>query len=88
MLPRVDPPVGQGSSAGSSLAMGGRPTPSGVDPADAERLIRVLAAGTTYPHLELRGVHAHLASVLEAAEQLAAAEAVGWATGSGCGSRR
>ncbi|SEP74534.1 diaminopimelate decarboxylase [Streptomyces sp. yr375] len=83
VLPRVNLPVEGGSLAGSSLAMGGRPTPFGMDPDRAAAMIRALADGA-YPQLELRGVHAHLASGLEAAEQLAVAEAiVGWATGLG-----
>ncbi len=83
VLPRVNLPVPDGSLAGSSLAMGGRPTPFGMDPAQAREAVRALADGT-YPHLELRGVHAHLASGLEAAEQLAVAETVvSWATGLG-----
>ncbi|MDQ1050614.1 hypothetical protein QFZ76_008850 [Streptomyces sp. V4I2] len=80
VLPRVNLPVADGSLAGSSLAMGGRPTPFGMDPAQALEAVRALTGGT-YPHLELRGVHAHLASGLEAAEQLAVAESVvSWAT--------
>ncbi|WP_217237876.1 type III PLP-dependent enzyme [Streptomyces sp. AC555_RSS877] len=83
VLPRVNLPVPDGSLAGSSLTMGGRPTPFGMDPAQAREAVRALADGT-YPHLELRGVHAHLASGLEAAEQLAVAETVvSWATGLG-----
>jgi len=83
VLVRVNLPVAEGALAGSSLAMGGRPTPFGLDPAQAVDVIRALADGT-YPHLELRGVHAHLASGLEAAEQLAVAESVvSWATGLG-----
>ncbi|GHC97431.1 diaminopimelate decarboxylase [Streptomyces violarus] len=83
VLPRVNLPVPDGSLAGSSLAMGGRPTPFGMDPARAEPVIRALADGT-YPQLELRGVHAHLASGLGAAELLGVAgTVVGWATGLG-----
>ncbi|MFF0029265.1 type III PLP-dependent enzyme [Streptomyces avermitilis] len=80
VLPRFNLPVRDGSLAGSALAMGGRPTPFGLDPAQAGTVLRWLTDGT-YPHLELRGVHAHLASGLEAPEQLAVAETiVGWAT--------
>ncbi|MFF8359101.1 type III PLP-dependent enzyme [Streptomyces chartreusis] len=80
VLPRVNLPVADGSLANSSLAMGGRPTPFGMDPARAEPVIRQLADGT-FPQLELRGVHAHLASGLEAAEQVAVAgSVVSWAT--------
>lgn len=83
VLPRVNLPVADGSLAGSSLAMGGRPTPFGTDPAQAVGIVRALMDGT-YPQLELRGVHAHLASGLEAAEQVAVAESiVAWATGLG-----
>ncbi|MFD3497740.1 type III PLP-dependent enzyme [Streptomyces sp. NPDC058678] len=83
VLPRVNLPVPDGSLAGGSLAMGGRPTPFGMDPARAVESVRALADGT-YRHLELRGVHAHLASGLEAGEQLAVAETVvSWATGLG-----
>ncbi|MFJ8538879.1 type III PLP-dependent enzyme [Streptomyces sp. NPDC093591] len=82
-LPRVNLPVADGSLAGSSLAMGGRPTPFGMDPAQAGEAVRALTDGT-YPHLELRGIHAHLASGLEAAEQVAVAESiVAWARGLG-----
>ncbi|NUP14707.1 MAG: type III PLP-dependent enzyme [Streptomyces sp.] len=83
VLPRVNLPVADGSLAGSSLAMGGRPTPFGMDPAQAAEVVRALTDGT-YPQLELRGIHAHLASGLEAAEQVAVAESiVAWATGLG-----
>ncbi|NBE55457.1 type III PLP-dependent enzyme [Streptomyces boluensis] len=65
----------------SSLAMGGRPTPFGLDPSEADDTVALLTDGT-FPHLTLRGVHAHLASGLEADEQLAVAESVvRWATG-------
>ncbi|MFD5862595.1 type III PLP-dependent enzyme [Streptomyces chartreusis] len=80
VLPRVNLPVADGSLAGSALTMGGRPTPFGMDPARAEPVIRQLADGT-FPQLELIGIHAHLASGLEAAEQVAVAESVvSWAT--------
>ncbi|MGI5467076.1 type III PLP-dependent enzyme [Streptomyces sp. CA-132043] len=81
VLPRVNLAVGDGSLDGVPLAMGGRPTPFGHDPEEADETVRLLTDGT-YPHLELRGVHAHLASGLEAAEQLAVAgSVVEWATG-------
>jgi diaminopimelate decarboxylase len=83
VLPRVNLPVADGSLAGGSLAMGGRPTPFGMDPARAAEAVRALTDGT-YPHLELLGVHAHLASGLAAAEQLSVAgTVVSWATGLG-----
>jgi diaminopimelate decarboxylase len=81
VLLRFNLDVADGALAGSSLAMGGRPAPFGLDPSQAPQVLRPLTDGT-YPHLELRGVHAHLASGLEAPEQLAVAHSiVGWATG-------
>ncbi|ARF54163.1 type III PLP-dependent enzyme [Streptomyces gilvosporeus] len=79
VLPRFNLPVGGGALDGSALAMGGRPTPFGVDPSQADEVVALLTDGSL-PHLELRGIHAHLASGLEAPEQLAVAEAiVAWA---------
>ncbi|MEU8887103.1 type III PLP-dependent enzyme [Streptomyces sp. NPDC048442] len=75
VLLRVNLAVPGDSLADSSLAMGGRPTPFGLDPADADIAVRLLTDGT-YPQLELRGVHAHLASGLHAPEQLAVAETI------------
>ncbi|MFC8662636.1 type III PLP-dependent enzyme [Streptomyces sp. NPDC057199] len=81
VLPRFNLPVAAGSLAASSLSMGGRPTPFGLDPSEADTILRLLTDGT-YPQLELRGVHAHLASGLRAPEQLAVAESiVSWAVG-------
>lgn len=83
VLLRFNLAVADGSLAGSSLAMGGRPTPFGLDPTQAPAVLRTLMDGT-YPHLELRGVHAHLASGLDAPEQLAVARSIlEWATGLG-----
>ncbi|WP_413755752.1 type III PLP-dependent enzyme [Streptomyces sp. MMBL 11-3] len=75
VLPRFNLPVANGSLAGSSLAMGGRPTPFGLDPSRADAVVRLLTDGT-YPHLELRGVHAHLASGLGAPELVAVAGSI------------
>ncbi|MFF4173110.1 type III PLP-dependent enzyme [Streptomyces sp. NPDC001744] len=81
VLLRFNLPLANASLAGSSLTMGGRPTPFGLDPADADTAVRLLVDGR-YPHLELRGVHAHLASGLEAPDLLAAAESVvTWSAG-------
>lgn len=81
VLLRFNLPLPEGSSAGGSLIMGGRPTPFGLDPSHADAAVRLLTDGT-HPHLELRGVHAHLASGLDAPEQLAVAESVvTWAVG-------
>ncbi|WP_030254462.1 MULTISPECIES: type III PLP-dependent enzyme [Streptomyces] len=62
------------------LAMGGRPTPFGLDPEQAEECVRLLTgAGPLGRQLRLRGVHAHLASGLPAAEQLSVAgQIVAW----------
>ena len=55
----------------------GRPR-SGIDPEQVDRCLHLVAG--TYPHLRLAGIHAHLASGLEAPEQLAVAEhVVAWA---------
>ncbi|BCK72788.1 diaminopimelate decarboxylase [Streptomyces libani subsp. rufus] len=75
VLARFNLPVDDGCLDGSSLAMGGRPTPFGLDPDQAAEVVALLTDGT-YPHLELRGIHAHLASGLEAPEQLGVAEAI------------
>ncbi|MFD8751763.1 type III PLP-dependent enzyme [Kitasatospora sp. NPDC059577] len=62
------------------LAMGGRPTPFGLDPEQTEECVRLLTGdGPTGRQLRLRGVHAHLASGLAAEEQLSvAAQIVTW----------
>jgi len=75
VLPRFNLPVASASLATGSLAMGGRPTPFGLDPSRADTVMRLLTDGT-WPHLEFRGVHAHLASGLRAPQQLAVAESV------------
>ncbi|MEU3460276.1 type III PLP-dependent enzyme [Streptomyces sp. NPDC006733] len=79
VLLRFNLPVPGAALEGSALAMGGRPTPFGLDPARADSAVRLVA---DHPRLELRGIHAHLASGLDAAAQLAvAAEVVAFATG-------
>ncbi|MEW2402387.1 type III PLP-dependent enzyme [Streptomyces sp. NPDC046862] len=75
VLLRFNLAVADGTLAGSSLAMGGRPTPFGLDPSRAAPVLRALTDGT-HPHLELRGIHAHLASGLDAPDLLAVARAV------------
>ncbi|WNZ13994.1 type III PLP-dependent enzyme [Streptomyces sp. 11x1] len=83
VLLRFNLAVADGSLAGSALAMGGRPTPFGLDPERAPDVLRPLTDGT-HPHLELRGVHAHLASGLDAPQQLSVARSiVQWAIGLG-----
>ncbi|MCG6495972.1 type III PLP-dependent enzyme [Kitasatospora sp. A2-31] len=84
VLLRVNLPVGAGALDAVALAMGGRPTPFGLGPERAEACARLLTDplgpfGALRPRLRLRGVHAHLASGLSAADQLALAEQiVGW----------
>ncbi|MBT2468845.1 type III PLP-dependent enzyme [Streptomyces sp. ISL-66] len=70
---RVNLPVTSGSLDSVALAMGGRPTPFGMDPDGAEACVRLLA-GPLGSRLRLRGIHAHLASGLDASAQLAVAE--------------
>ncbi|MEU0574729.1 type III PLP-dependent enzyme [Dermacoccus nishinomiyaensis] len=74
VLLRFNLAVGQELLAHSALAMGGRPTPFGIDPTEADTVVRTVVED--HPQLELRGVHAHLASGLNASEQLAVATAV------------
>jgi diaminopimelate decarboxylase len=69
VLLRVNLPAVTGAAA---LTMGGRPSPFGLDPAQLGQCLPLLR-GTA---LRLRGIHAHLASGLHAAEQLAVAARV------------
>ncbi|KQX56931.1 MULTISPECIES: type III PLP-dependent enzyme [unclassified Streptomyces] len=81
VLLRFNLPLSAAGLEGSSLAMGGRPTPFGLDPSDADAAVTLLTDGTL-PHLRLLGVRAHLASGLDAAEQIAVARSVvDWTTG-------
>lgn len=73
VLLRVNLPVPAGLLAGSALAMGGRPAPFGIDPTEADAVLHRL---TGTPWLEPYGVHAHLASGLDAPAQLAVAGSV------------
>ncbi|MFG1801438.1 alanine racemase [Micromonospora carbonacea] len=68
VLLRVNLPV---DTPGASLVMGGGPSPFGMDPADAVRCARRPPAG-----VEVRGVHTHLASGLDAPLAGAVAAAV------------
>jgi diaminopimelate decarboxylase len=79
VLLRVNLAVPGGLLASGALAMGGRPTPFGLDPAEVPTAVRMLTDGSC-PGLELTGVHAHLASGLVAPELAAVAGAVAdWA---------
>ncbi|GAA0689947.1 type III PLP-dependent enzyme [Kitasatospora atroaurantiaca] len=75
VLLRANLPVASGSLDSVALAMGGRPTPFGLDPARVADCLRLLAE-PGYERLRLRGIHAHLASGLAASAQLAVAEQV------------
>ncbi|MDG4760551.1 alanine racemase [Micromonospora sp. WMMD710] len=68
VLLRVNLPV---DAPGASLVMGGGPSPFGMDPADAVECARRPPAG-----IEVRGVHTHLASGLDAPLAGAVAAAV------------
>jgi diaminopimelate decarboxylase len=65
VLLRVNLPVDLGQVA---LAMGGHPSPFGMDPAQLGHCLELIASN---PRIRLRGLHLHLASGLEAPAQLA-----------------
>lgn len=75
VLLRVNLPVAEGVLASGVLAMGGRPTPFGLDPRQADAVAATLAGGR-FPGLRWRGVHAHLASGLGAADLVRTAESI------------
>ncbi|MYY09290.1 type III PLP-dependent enzyme [Streptomyces sp. SID4919] len=78
VLTRFNLTVGGGALSGGALAMGGGPTPFGIDPSEADEVLRDLTDGT-YPQLEWWGTHAHLASGLAAPELASVAgEVVRW----------
>ncbi|AEM86177.1 type III PLP-dependent enzyme [Streptomyces violaceusniger] len=90
VLLRVNLPVAGDELGGAALAMGGRPSPFGLDPEAVERCLPLFAeaspgggplrlSGGGGP-LRLRGIHAHLASGLDAPAQVAVAAAIAdWA---------
>ncbi|WP_052390199.1 type III PLP-dependent enzyme [Streptomyces sp. NRRL B-24484] len=75
VLLRANLPVAEGGLDGVALAMGGRPSPFGMDGAGVEECLRLLDS-PGFGRLRLHGVHAHLASGLDAAGQLALAERI------------
>ncbi|WKX69566.1 type III PLP-dependent enzyme [Streptomyces sp. XD-27] len=76
-LPADEGTLGGAALEGAALAMGGRPSPFGLDPDRLAACLPLLAASRA---LRLRGIHAHLASGLDAPAQLALAERItGWA---------
>ncbi|MFI1164954.1 type III PLP-dependent enzyme [Streptomyces sp. NPDC020801] len=64
VLLRVNLPIDLGPVA---LAMGGRPSPFGLDPGHLDRCLALIADD---PRIRLRGIHVHLASGLDAATHL------------------
>ncbi|WP_030410992.1 type III PLP-dependent enzyme [Streptomyces sp. NRRL S-1448] len=74
VLLRVNLPIALGPVA---LAMGGRPSPFGLDPGHLDRCLALLADD---PRIRLRGIHVHLASGLDAATHLdLAGQVLTWA---------
>ncbi|MGW7689044.1 type III PLP-dependent enzyme [Streptomyces asiaticus] len=74
ILLRVNLPIALGPVA---LAMGGQPSPFGLDPADLDRCLTLIAGDG---RIRLRGIHVHLASGLDATAHLAVADDVlSWA---------
>ncbi|WP_225830082.1 type III PLP-dependent enzyme [Streptomyces sp. NK08204] len=74
VLLRVNLPIDLGQV---TLAMGGRPGPFGMDPAQLDHCLELVAAD---PRVRLRGLHLHLASGLQAPAQLALVdEVLAWA---------
>lgn len=70
VLLRVNLPLTDEALGGAALAMGGRPSPFGLDP---DRVEHCLPLFTPHGPLRLRGIHAHLASGLDAPAQTAVA---------------
>ncbi|MFF7654144.1 type III PLP-dependent enzyme [Streptomyces sp. NPDC007983] len=70
VLLRVNLPLTDEALGGAALAMGGRPSPFGLDPDRVEHCLPLL---TPDGPLRLRGIHAHLASGLDAPAQTAVA---------------
>ncbi|MEU8723743.1 type III PLP-dependent enzyme [Streptomyces antimycoticus] len=89
VLLRVNLPVAGDELGGAALAMGGRPSPFGLDPEAVERCLPLFAEASAGGGplrlldggpLRLRGIHAHLASGLDAPAQVAVAAAIAdWA---------
>ncbi|MEU9793516.1 type III PLP-dependent enzyme [Streptomyces sparsogenes] len=75
VLLRVNLPLAEEALGAAALAMGGRPSPFGLDPGlITERCLPLLTPGGG--PLRLRGIHAHLASGLDAPALLAVATRV------------
>jgi diaminopimelate decarboxylase len=77
VLLRVNPPLCAPHASGAHLVMGGGPTPFGMDPGLLDDCARWLAdGGREAGALRLRGLHAHLASGLDASEALVSVDRV------------
>lgn len=63
VLLRANPPIELPGGEGAPLTMGGGPTPFGMDASVLDRCARLIA---DEPRVRLRGLHAHLASGLDA----------------------
>ncbi|WPB94118.1 type III PLP-dependent enzyme [Streptomyces malaysiensis] len=80
VLLRVNVPLASDELGGAALAMGGRPSPFGLDPEAVQRCLPLLSGAGSHGPLRLRGIHAHLASGLDAPAQLTVAAAIAdWA---------
>lgn len=78
VLLRVNLPLGPEVLRGAALAMGGDPSPFGLDPDGVEACLG-LFRGPDAGRLRLRGIHAHLASGLDADTQVdVAGRVVAW----------
>jgi diaminopimelate decarboxylase len=75
ILLRVNLPLDAGTLHAVPLAMGGQPAPFGIDPARIDACLALLAAPECH-RLRLRGIHAHLASGLDATAQLTVAQRI------------
>ncbi|MFI6586878.1 type III PLP-dependent enzyme [Embleya sp. NPDC050493] len=75
VLLRVNLPLGPEVLHGAALTMGGDSGPFGMDPPEVEACLRLLA-GPEAGRARIRGIHAHLASGLDADTQLAVAERI------------
>ncbi len=76
LLLRVNLPPSGITLSGVPLAMGGGPSPFGLDPAGFDACLDLVAALGPAAPVRVRGVHAHLASGLDAAALATVAERV------------
>ncbi|WP_055489125.1 type III PLP-dependent enzyme [Streptomyces sp. TP-A0356] len=75
VLLRVNLPIALGPVA---LAMGGEPSPFGLDPTHLDSCLALIAAA---PRIRLRGIHVHLASGLDATTHVdLAGQVLSWAS--------